>query len=98
MMTSGLKSLRAISSVEATRITPRHPQSRESTEVPIMNARTKAPAISAMALRSSTGCHTWPSRCCDSISRKSFKNFDGKIRGAPACPGGPVTNEDDIRT
>jgi hypothetical protein len=37
-MTSGLKSLRAISSVEATRITPRHPQSSESTEVLIMNA------------------------------------------------------------
>ena len=35
-----------------------------------------------MALRVSTGCHTWLRLSCDSISSKSFTSFDGKFRGA----------------
>lgn len=34
------------------------------------------------APKASTGCHTWLSLCCDSISSKSCKSSDEKTRGA----------------
>ena len=53
----------------------------------IMNAN-QSLAIPAMARKASTGCHTWPSRCFDSISSKSCKSFDEKCEdrahGSPA--------------
>lgn len=35
-----------------------------------------------MERMTSTGYHAWLSRCCDSISSKSFNSFDEKTHGA----------------